>query len=100
MEEKIVEFLRKKIDCYAIVLFGSYSRGTQNAESDIDIAIKLKQKIGKKELNRISNELADLLDNDIDLIDLDEIGDTFRYEILANGKILYTENEFNFEMYK
>ena len=63
-------------------------------------AIKLKQKIGKKELNRISNELADLLDNDIDLIDLDEIGDTFRYEILANGKILYTENEFNFEMYK
>ena len=54
----------------------------------------------QKKTHKISNELADLLDNDIDLIDLDEIGDTFRYEILANGKILYTENEFNFEMYK
>ena len=46
-------------------------------------------------------ELADKLDKEIDLINLNsEIGDGFRYEILINGKTIYCEDEFKFEMYK
>ena len=101
MEEKIKEIILNKIKCEAIILFGSFARGTQNAESDIDIAIKSKKTIDKKELYNISLELADKLDREIDLIDLDsEIGDGFRYEILINGKEIYCEDEFKFEMYK
>lgn len=100
MEEKIVKILLNNLDCEAIVLFGSYSRGTQNAESDIDIAIKIKEKIDKKELYRLSNLLADELNKEFDLINLDEIGDTFRYEILINGKTLYCKDELQFELYK
>lgn len=100
MEEKIVKILLNNLDCEAIVLFGSYSRGTQNAESDIDIAIKIKEKLDKKELYRLSNLLADELNKEFDLINLDEIGDTFRYEILINGKTLYCKDELQFELYK
>ena len=100
MEEKIVKILLNNLDCEAIVLFGSYSRGTQNAESDIDIAIKIKEKLDKKELYRLSNLLADELNKEVDLINLDEIGDTFRYEILINGKTLYCKDELQFELYK
>ncbi len=101
MEEKIKEILLKKIECKAIVLFGSYARGTQNAESDIDIAIKPKNKIDKKTLYNLSNELSDKLEKDIDLINLDdEISDAFRYEILITGKTIYCEDEFKFQMYK
>ena len=50
MEEIIKEFLLKELECEAIVLFGSYARGTQNAESDVDIAIKPKKEINKKQL--------------------------------------------------
>lgn len=100
MEEKIKEVLLNEIDCEAIVLFGSYARGTQNSESDIDIAIKTKEKLDKKELYRLSNLLADELNKEIDLINLDEIGDTFRYEILINGKTLYCKDELQFEFYK
>ena len=101
MEEKIKEILLKKIECKAIVLFGSYARGTQNAESDIDIAIKPKNKIDKKALYNLSNELSDKLEKDIDLINLDdEISDAFRYEILITGKTVYCEDEFKFQMYK
>ena len=35
----IKKFILENIDCDAIVLFGSYARGTQNAESDIDIDV-------------------------------------------------------------
>ena len=100
MEEKIVEILLNNLDCESIVLFGSYARGTQNDESDIDIAIKTKDKLEKKDIYRLSNILADELNKEIDLINLDEIGDTFRYEILINGKTLYCKDELQFELYK
>lgn len=100
MEEEIVKIILNNLECEAIVLFGSFARGTQNAESDIDIAIKVKEKIYKKEIYKLSNILADKLNKEIDLINLDEIGDTFRYEILINGKTLYCKDELQFELYK
>ena len=100
MIEDIKETILKELECEAIILFGSYARGTQNKESDIDIAIKTKNKIDKKRLYEISNLLEDKLKKEIDLINLDDIGDTFRYEILINGKTLYCKNEVEFELYK
>ncbi len=101
MEEKIKEIILKELECEAIILFGSYARGTQNSESDIDIAIKPKNKIDKKTIFIISNKLADELNREIDLINLnDELSDSFRYEILITGKTLYCEDTFKFEMYK
>ena len=103
MEQKL-EIIKKiilgKIECEAIVLFGSYARGTQNNESDIDIAIKPKNEVLKKELFYLSQELEDKINIEIDLIDLNNIGDGFRYEILINGEIIYCEDEFKFELYK
>lgn len=98
--ELIKKYLTDNFKCEAIVLFGSYSRNTQNAESDIDIAIKLKEKIGAKQLFYAKNELEDITNKDIDLIDLDNIQDGIRYEILINGITLYVEDELKFELYK
>lgn len=102
--EKVIEGLKKKlldmIDCEAIVLFGSYSRGTQNLESDIDIAFKTNQSISKKDIFYLKQELEDIASKDVDLINLDNIGDAFRYEILINGKTLYCKDELTFELYK
>ena len=100
MEEKIKQLILNKIDCEAIVLFGSYARGTQNAESDIDIAVKTSTEYTKKQFFDIAQELEEILKKDIDLINLDNIGDTFRYEILINGKTLYCKEELKFELYK
>jgi len=103
MEEKL-EIVKKvileRIECDAILLFGSYARGTQNDESDIDIAVKAKNEISKKELFYISQELEEIVKIDVDLIDLCNIGDGFKYEILMNGKVLYCKNELQFELYK
>lgn len=103
MEEKlkiIKETILEKIDCEAILLFGSYARGTQNKESDIDIAIKSTKQISKKEIFNLRLELEEMIKNDVDLINLDTINDDFRYEILMNGKILYCKEQLKFELYK
>ena len=98
--QKIKNSILEKLDCEAIVLFGSYARNTQNEESDIDIAFKSKREINKKEVFYLKQELEDIAKQDIDLINLDDIGDVFRYEILINGKTLYCEEQLKFELYK
>ena len=103
IEEKIKLInttILNKVQCEAIVLFGSYSRGTQSNESDIDIAIKPEKEISKKDLFYLSQELEDIIKKDIDLVNLDDINDSFRYEILINGKTIFCKDEFKFEMYK
>ena len=100
MENLIVKFVLKKIECEAIILFGSYARGMQNFNSDINIAIKPKHKIENKMLYELSIMLQEKIEKDIDLVNLDEIEETFRYEILVNGKILYCEDEVKFDFYK
>ena len=37
--EKFIEEIKKKYNVEAIILFGSYAKGTENEDSDIDIAI-------------------------------------------------------------
>ena len=98
--EEIKKIILNKIECEAIILFGSYARGTQNSESDIDIAIKPKKELSKKEQFYLSQEIADAINTEVDLVNLDDIGDGFRYEILINGKTIYCEDEFKFELYK
>lgn len=97
---KIKEYLLKNENIIAIILFGSYARKTENINSDIDIAIKLNKEISKKELFQLKLNLEDLVNKDVELLNLDEIADGIRYEILINGETLYARNEFYFELYK
>ena len=98
--ESIKKRLIDDFECEAIILFGSFARGTQNEKSDIDIAFKSKRKISKKEIFEEKILLEDISKRDIDLVSLDEINDDFRYEILMNGKELYCEDKTKFDLYK
>ena len=98
--EKIKNKILEKVECEAIVLFGSYARKMQREDSDIDIAIKTKKEISKKEIFYLSQEIEEEIKTDVDLVDLDSIEDGFRYEILISGKTIYCEDEYRFELYK
>ncbi len=98
--QTIINILKDETSCTDIVIFGSFALGTQNSESDIDIAIRTDKEISKKEIFELSNKLSDILKRDIDLVDLKQIQDGFRYEILINGETIYTKDAINFEYYK
>ena len=85
----------------AIILFGSYSRNTQNYESDIDIAI-LAENVTKLEIFNEKQKLEEISGKDIDLINLanEDMSDGFRYEILMNGVVLFCKDEYKYELYK
>ena len=96
---KMVEYLKNEINPFAIILFGSYSRNTQNKESDIDIAIK-GNNINLKKIYELKQKLEDISQKDVDLVDLDDISDVFRYEILMNGIKLFCQDDYKFDLYK
>lgn len=103
MIEKELEIIKNtlihEVTPLAIVLFGSYARNTQNAESDIDIAYKGKT-LDKIDKFNLKLKLEEMTDKDIDLIDLETIGDGFRYEILMTGEVIYCRDEYRFDLYK
>lgn len=98
--EEATQMLNEKLNCTATILFGSYSRGDQREDSDVDIAIKSDKKISKQEIFDMTGELEQVLKKDVDLVNLDDISDSFRYEILMNGKVLYCKDNFKFDLYK
>lgn len=99
--KKSKEILLEELkDLDAIILFGSYARGNQKNTSDIDIAIKLNQKLETKNILDIKNKIEEVIGIDVHLINLSTINEDFRYEILISGKTLYCKDEYQFEMYK
>ncbi len=101
IKNKIINIINNTIECEAIIIFGSYARGTQNEESDVDIGIKANRSITKKELYELSEKIADEIKKDIDLVDIDKIeNDGFKYEILINGEIIYCKDNYKFDLYK
>ena len=54
---KFIEEIKKKYNVTAIILFGSYAKGTENEDSDIDIAI-------------ISSDFNDIIEDGAKLIGL------------------------------
>lgn len=99
-KEIIKEILLKKEKIEAILVFGSYVRGSQTPESDLDIAIKADAPISKKDLYSLQIELEEKLKIEIDLVDLMDLTDGFRYEILMNGELIYCRNNYQFDLYK
>lgn len=99
--EIIKEYIKRHFDPLAIILFGSFSRNSQNEESDIDIAI-ISDVLDKKTLFKEKQNLQELVKKDVDLVNLksEEIYDSFRYEILMNGIVLYCKDEYNYDLYK
>ena len=92
-EIKIVNFLRIKIKNLAgLYLFGSFATEMHTSQSDLDIAFLTPEKTSAIERWKIQEELASIIDKDIDLVDLKEASVVLRSEVVENGKRIYPGN--------
>lgn len=102
IEKQVVDLLIKKIpDLQGIYIFGSYVSKTMTLESDIDIAFLSFKKISPVEKWKIQEELASILNINIDLVDLKDASVVLRSEVIENGIRIFSGDAYecdNFEV--
>ena len=92
MEQIITEVLTEKLSPFLIILFGSTVKGNARQSSDIDVAFLSDNKVSDQyERFLIAQELASILHQDVDLIDLSQASTVFQAQIVifAKSNLLY-----------
>jgi uncharacterized protein YutE (UPF0331/DUF86 family)/predicted nucleotidyltransferase len=84
------EYFKKEPSVILAFLFGSFASGREMKESDVDIAIYLKE---KQKRARIYRELCHILEREVDLIDLEEAPASLVSNIFKTGIPLTIKDE-------
>ncbi|MBU9722879.1 MULTISPECIES: type VII toxin-antitoxin system MntA family adenylyltransferase antitoxin [Bacillaceae] len=94
MEQKIiVEYLVEKVSPLFIILFGSAVKGNFKHNSDYDIAFLSNEQYDSYQLFLRSQELAEKLHREVDLIDLSRASTVFKAQIIHTGKAIYCKDK-------
>ncbi|ABP66214.1 DNA polymerase, beta domain protein region [Caldicellulosiruptor saccharolyticus DSM 8903] len=93
VKRTIVEFLNETLSPWLIILFGSLIKGNFRKNSDIDIAYFSDKDIDNYERFLIAQELANILNRDVDLIDLKKTSTVFRTQIISTGEVIFCADE-------
>lgn len=102
MEEiirSIVEVVREKFSPLKIILYGSYARGTQTWDSDVDFLVVVSRDVNKRETAvAMRTALSDFLcGKDVVIATPEELAvkgsipGTLLYSMLKEGKVLYED---------
>ena len=70
-------------------LFGSYSRGEESGNSDIDLLIKFSKKISLLAHIKLQRELSELLGKNVDLLTENSISPYLRENIMNDLRVVY-----------
>ena len=91
--KKLQVWLQQHNEIRLAILFGSYAKGSQTSQSDLDLAIHLESDsniTAHQKLDYIQ-QLGSLLLINIDLIDLSKVGQPLLSQIMKYGKLLKGE---------
>lgn len=91
--ESIKEFLLTNMSPSAIYVFGSVAKGHAREDSDIDIAVLLEKEEDVYDVFMLAQELASILDQDVDLVQLKTASTVFQVQIISEGQVLYCADD-------
>ena len=75
-----------------IIIFGSYAKGLQTNDSDLDIAFYSDKNIDNYNRWLLAQEIAIELNIDVDLVDLKNANDVLKFEIVSSGEVILNKN--------
>lgn len=79
------EELSKRYHLKIVGVFGSYVRGEQEADSDIDVLVEIEKPISLLELVGAEIWISELLDTKVDLIPKEDLRQEIRETILSEA---------------
>lgn len=89
-----LQYLKEKYDIKLIYIFGSYAKGTNKKNSDLDIAVLLGGDYAPfKKLELIGDLVEIFKRDDVDLVILNEANSVLRHQVIKYGKVIFEESE-------
>ena len=83
--QRLKDYFNQNQEISSVVLFGSFAKGTQNSQSDIDLAILTEHDLTADLKIKIVSDLAVIFHKTIDIIDLRTSHVPLLQEILTQG---------------
>lgn len=97
--EKLENIFSNQIKVKAAYLFGSYARGEQKTDSDIDIGILLDENFDRIIKLDLLTSLTENGFDDVDLVILNNASILLKYEIVKNNNLIYSRSDFDTSSY-
>lgn len=84
-----------------IYIFGSFAKGTNRENSDIDIAVLLNEEIDAYTKLNIFGALVDIFKKgNIDLVILNNVNEVLKFQVIKYGKIIYSKSLYTKVMFE
>lgn len=100
LKKQLIKVIQNKINPAFILLFGSFVKGTNRIDSDIDLAFFSKEQLSSYERFLLASELAEIAGREVDLVDLKKIDTVFTMQIFSQGIPIYIQDENEFTRQK
>lgn len=93
LAEEVQKYLVPLLNPYFIFVFGSFAKGSFREDSDLDVAFLSPQVFSSYEVFQIAQGLASEIHRDVDLVNLRGASTVFTAQIVATGKVIYSQDE-------
>lgn len=96
--EKLKKYFSEKPEVSAAYLYGSFARDEAKKDSDIDLGVLITRsgtKRGRFDIPqvRMTEEIEQLLDKEVEVQDLESCGVEFSHRVLSEGRLVYCRDE-------
>ncbi|WP_153731025.1 type VII toxin-antitoxin system MntA family adenylyltransferase antitoxin [Sporosarcina obsidiansis] len=88
-----IRILQDEINPYFLILFGSFAKGTEHGESDVDLAYLAEGSLSAYDRFMLAQRIASALGKDVDLIDIRQATTVFVAQIFSEGTVIYCRDE-------
>jgi uncharacterized protein len=79
-------------DAWAIYVYGSFARGEEWPQSDLDLAVLLPPGKDIPDLLDLIARVSARVGREVDIVNLRRVGDTLRREVLDEGLMIHTSH--------
>lgn len=97
--DTIVDLLQKKAAAWLIILFGSYAKGCEREDSDVDVAYLTDLENDGYENFMLGQEIAVTIGKDVDLVALRSASTVLRAQVISSGRVLFCSDEKRRQVY-
>ena len=93
LKEKLTEYLLEREEVIFAFLYGSFAKGSELADSDLDIAVYIKENYSSSKIDQIWDDLQGISKKDVELLILNNANPSVAWEAIRSIPIVIKDKK-------